>query len=76
MNKKTSKFQKREFGSQFMYHVMMIPGMLFLIVFSFVPMFGIVMAFQDYVPAKGMMDSAFVGLKHFNICSACRIFQW
>lgn len=66
MNKKTSKFQKREFGSQFMYHVMMIPGMLFLIVFSFVPMFGIVMAFQDYVPAKGMMDSAFVGLKHFK----------
>lgn len=66
MSKKTSKFHKREFGSQFMYHMMMLPGMIFLIIFSFVPMFGIVMAFQDYVPAKGMKGSAFVGLKHFK----------
>lgn len=66
MSKKTSKLQNREFGSQFMYHVMMIPGMLFLIVFSFVPMFGIVMAFQDYVPAKGITGSSFVGLQHFK----------
>lgn len=66
MSKKTGKFQKREFGSQFMYHIMMIPGMLFLIIFSFIPMFGIAMAFQDYVPAKGISGSAFVGLKHFQ----------
>lgn len=66
MSKKTSKLQNREFGSQFMYHVMMIPGILFLIVFSFVPMFGIVMAFQDYVPAKGITGSSFVGLQHFK----------
>lgn len=66
MKKKTGRFQKRERGSQFMYHMMMLPGMLFLVVFSFVPMFGIVMAFQDYVPAKGISGSAFVGLKHFQ----------
>lgn len=66
MKKKKSGFQKREFGSQFMYHMMMIPGMLFLVIFSFVPMFGIAMAFQDYVPAKGISGSAFVGWKHFQ----------
>lgn len=53
-------------GSQAMYHAMMAPGMLFLLIFSFVPMFGILMAFQDYVPAKGISGSAFVGLKHFK----------
>src|SRR5699024_9969746 len=29
-------------------------------------MFGIIMAFQDYVPAKGFLGSDFVGLKHFQ----------
>ncbi|MCI9558813.1 sugar ABC transporter permease [Clostridiaceae bacterium] len=44
---------------------MMLPGMVFVIVFCFVPMAGIIMAFQDYVPAKGILGSKFVGLEHF-----------
>lgn len=63
---KKNNMKKRQVGSQVMYHAMMAPGMLFLLIFSFVPMFGIVMAFQDYVPAKGITGSAFVGLKHFQ----------
>lgn len=66
MKNKKSISQKRQFSSQFMYHIMMAPGMLFLLIFSFIPMFGIIMAFQDYVPAKGISGSAFVGLKHFQ----------
>jgi len=49
-----------------MYHLMMLPGMIFIFIFCFVPMFGIVMAFQDYVPAKGILGSKFVGLKNFT----------
>lgn len=45
---------------------MMLPGMAFVAVFCFVPMVGIVMAFQDYVPAKGIFKSKFVGLEHFK----------
>ncbi|MBT9775251.1 ABC transporter permease subunit [Clostridium sp. MCC353] len=45
---------------------MMLPGMLFLLVFSYVPMAGIVMAFQDYVPSKGIFGSPFAGLEHFR----------
>lgn len=52
--------------SQFIYNSMMIPGIIFLFIFSYVPMFGIIMAFQDYVPAKGILGSQFVGLKHFT----------
>ncbi len=48
------------------YHAMLAPGMIFLLVFSFAPMFGIIMAFQDFVPAKGFFGSEFVGLEHFN----------
>lgn len=48
------------------YHLMMAPGFIFLIIFSFVPMFGILMAFQDYTPAKGLFRSAWVGLENFK----------
>ncbi|MGE6573650.1 ABC transporter permease [Paenibacillus xylanexedens] len=48
------------------YHLMMAPGFIFLIIFSFVPMFGILMAFQDYTPAKGIFRSAWVGLENFK----------
>ncbi len=65
MNKKNYS-QRRKIKSQSMYHIMMLPGMLFLFVFSCIPMFGIIMAFQDYVPAKGILGSKFVGLKHFK----------
>ncbi len=60
------RLEGRPLSSQVMYHLMMFPGMVFLLIFSFVPMFGIIMAFQDYVPAKGILQSEFVGLKHFQ----------
>ena len=40
--------------------------MLFLAIFSYLPMMGLIMAFQDFVPAKGIFGSEFVGLKHFK----------
>jgi putative aldouronate transport system permease protein len=40
--------------------------MIFLLIFNYLPMFGLVMAFQDFVPAKGFFGSKFVGLKHFQ----------
>lgn len=45
---------------------MLAPSMIFLIIFSFIPMFGIVMAFQNYIPAKGIMGSSWVGLDNFK----------
>ena len=51
---------------QLYYHGMMLPGFIFLIIFNFVPMFGVIMAFQDFKPAKGFLGSTFVGWKHFK----------
>lgn len=64
--------RKTKIRKQAYYHMMMIPGMLFLIAFSFVPMFGVVMAFQNYVPAKGILHSAWVGLKNFQVIFSLR----
>jgi putative aldouronate transport system permease protein len=45
---------------------MMLPGVLLVFLMSYVPMFGIVMAFQKFVPAKGILRSKFVGLDNFK----------
>src|SRR5699024_8002974 len=57
---------KEKRNSQIMYHLMLLPGMIFLLIFSFVPMFGIIMAFMDYVPAKGIFGSDWVGFDNFK----------
>jgi len=49
------------------YHGMLLPGLVFLFIFSIIPMMGIIMAFQKYIPAKGIKGSAFVGLYQFRL---------
>jgi len=48
------------------YHVLLIPGVILLFIFNVIPMGGIIMAFQDFVPARGILGSEFVGLRHFR----------
>lgn len=48
------------------YYIMLIPGVVFFLVFCYGPMYGLVIAFQDYYPLKGISGSEFVGLKHFQ----------
>ncbi len=63
---KTRNTRKIRHRSQAYYHVMMLPGMIFLLIFSYAPMVGVIMSFQEYVPAKGILGSEWVGLKHFK----------
>ena len=48
------------------YYLMLSPGILFFLVFCYGPMYGLVIAFQDYYPLKGVTGSKMVGLKHFR----------
>ncbi len=43
-----------------------LPGMLILLFFNYLPMGSLIMAFQDYDPWRGLLNSPFVGLKHFE----------
>ena len=45
---------------------MVIPALVWMVCINIVPMFGIVMAFQDYNPGKGILHSGFVGLENFR----------
>ncbi len=44
----------------------MVPAMAFITLFSIIPMFGIVIAFQKFVPAKGVFGSKLIGLTNFK----------
>lgn len=48
------------------YWIMLLPGLLWVFVFKIIPMFGVVMAFQRFNPGKGILGSAWVGLKNFE----------
>lgn len=57
---------KKRLKREIPFHLMLLLPMLFLAVFSFAPLFGILMAFQDYMPAKGILQSRWVGLENFD----------
>lgn len=46
--------------------LLLIPTIVYFIVFHYVPMYGITIAFKDFYPAKGIMGSEWVGFKHFE----------
>lgn len=64
----TSKKKKRRIlrKKDLPYHLMLIPGVILVLIFSYLPMGGIIMAFQDFIPAQGFLHSKFVGLENFR----------
>jgi putative aldouronate transport system permease protein len=46
--------------------LMVVPAMIFIFIFSYLPMYGVLMAFQDYQLFGGFFHSPWVGLKHFE----------
>ncbi|MCM3340168.1 ABC transporter permease subunit [Paenibacillus sp. MER TA 81-3] len=47
--------------------LMVLPAIAFIFVFSYIPMYGVLMSFQDYNIFKGFLHSPWVGLKHFGM---------
>ncbi|WP_312883232.1 ABC transporter permease [Paenibacillus germinis] len=50
------------------YYYLIIPGMLYFLIFDYIPMFGIIVAFKDISPFEGVsaiFTSEWVGFKHF-----------
>ncbi|MDF2668098.1 MAG: protein lplB [Paenibacillus sp.] len=49
------------------FHLMLLPAVILALLFHYLPMFGVVIAFQDYKPYLGINGSDWVGLKHFSM---------
>ncbi|WP_245954719.1 ABC transporter permease [Paenibacillus flagellatus] len=46
-------------------HLLALPGVLFYLIFNYVPMYGVLIAFQDFQPNKGVWGSPWVGFDQF-----------
>ncbi|MBS4210844.1 sugar ABC transporter permease, partial [Bacillus sp. FJAT-50079] len=46
-------------------YLMITPGLLYFFIYKYVPMYGLIIAFQDYKPYKGISGSDWVGFEHF-----------
>lgn len=68
MKKKTAKQKVSRLGraSQKFYWAMVLPGLAMVLLFEYGPMFGVVIAFQNYIPAKGILKSSWVGFQNFK----------
>lgn len=57
------------FRKQISLQIFVLTGIVYLLIFSFIPMFGIIMGFKDYdiiMGVKGIFTSEWVGLKYFK----------
>ena len=62
--KKGLKFKK--ILSNYQLYLFLLPALIYFIVFHYLPMYGILIAFKDFVATKGIMGSPWVGFKHFE----------
>jgi putative aldouronate transport system permease protein len=47
-------------------YMLAAPGLLFFLIFKYLPMWGLVIAFKEYSPYKGILGSKWVGIEHFE----------
>lgn len=47
-------------------YILLLPALAFVLIFQYFPLYGVQIAFRDYMPAKGISGSTWVGLKHFK----------
>lgn len=58
------KIKKIIIENKYLY-IMILPIIIYYIIFSYIPMIGIVVAFKDYTPAKGIFHSEWIGFRNF-----------
>jgi len=74
MFKEDSAFRK-QLRNQKTLVILTIPFVLFVLVFNYIPLFGWIMAFQRYKPAKGILHSDFIGFDNFKFLFQNEVFM-
>lgn len=57
---------KRDFRRNYQLYLLLLPAVLSMILFNYLPMYGIQIAFKDFKPIKGIWGSGWAGLKWFR----------
>lgn len=62
MNTVLKRFKKDKW-----LYILVMPGALYFLIFKYVPMWGVLLAFKNYQPFLGFMKSDWVGVEHFRV---------
>lgn len=65
-NKVHKKYTKKAIRESISMGVLALPGLILLIIFNYLPMFGVVIAFKNYKPLKGVLGSDWCGFNNFK----------
>lgn len=60
-----NKITKTKLKNQAQYHLMLLPGVILTFIFCYIPLYGLIIAFEDYNPGLGFA-SPWVGLANFK----------
>lgn len=63
---KRTKNQRAIVRDNIEFGLMALPGLIFFILFNYLPMYGVIVAFKDFKPLKGIMGSKWVGFDNFE----------
>lgn len=66
MDTKWSKVRRKLWRDRYLV-LLLLPGVLFFLIYRYIPMAGLLLAFKDYSPFRGFADSPWVGLKYFHL---------
>lgn len=64
--KKMKRSVTLNFIRTWQYHLLLLPGMALLIIFSYIPLAGLAIAFQDFKPGHGLFGSDYIGFQWFK----------
>ncbi|MFP4976747.1 ABC transporter permease [Paenibacillus sp. CN-4] len=56
----------KRFQQLWPFYLLAAPGILYFVIFHYIPMSGLILAFKEYSPFKGIMNSPWVGLDNFR----------
>ena len=62
---KTGKYIIKRLKESWQWYLLLLPGLIFILIFDYGPMYGVQIAFKDFRASKGIWGSEWVGLKHF-----------
>ena len=62
-----TKYTKAKLKKELPLHLMILPGLILVLIFSYVPMGGLIIAFQKFIPSKGMFGKQkWIGFDNFS----------
>lgn len=61
--------------SKYQLLIMVLPALIYVMIFCYAPMYGVIIAFKDFNSVLGILKSPFVGLKHFDTFFSSPMFK-